>query len=138
MQLNRFRRQDGVVREAIKYFAIVVIFMVVILDAIAVIQAQIAVRNTASGAAGQARTSYVEGEDAAQAKEVASSYVEAKESRFISATLSETANRADVVVTVTAQRTTDTYVFHYLTKLPWGLGERVDDLLNPTATGSSE
>jgi hypothetical protein len=49
-----------------------------------------------------------------------------------------TANKADAVVTVVVERGTDTYVYHYLTKLPWGLGERVDNLLNPTATGTSQ
>ena len=138
MRLNRFRRQDGMVREAIKYLAIVVIFMVLVLDTIAVVQTQIVVRNTASDAAEQAKAAYTEGQNAAQAKNVASTYVEAKGSRFISATLPVTANKADAVVTVVVERGTDTYAYHYLTKLPWGLGERVDDLLNPTATGTSQ
>ena len=138
MQFNRFRRQDGMAREAIKYFAIVVIFMVMILDTVAVIQTQVAVRNTATDAAVQAKAAYSEGQNVAQAKDVASAYVEAKGSRFISATVPATANKDTVVVTVIAERDTHTYVYHYLTKLPWGLGERVDNLLSPTATRTSE
>lgn len=138
MQLNRFRRQDGFVRETIKYFAIFVVFLVMVLDAIAVIQGQIAVRDNASVAATEAQQAYVGGQTTQQAQDLARTYVIAKGSKFVNATFSDTATREDTVVTVMAERQTHTYLYHYLSHLPWGIGHRVDNLLNPTASGTSD
>jgi hypothetical protein len=121
----------------IKYAAIVVIFMVMVLDAIAVIQAQIAVRDNATVAANDAKDAYVNLQSMRQATNVASSYIEAKGGTFIGAHFSQAANRESTAVTVTAERQAHTYVYHYLEHLPWGLGKRVENLLNPTASGSS-
>lgn len=137
MQLSTFRKQDGFVRETIKYFALIVVIMVMVLDTIAVAQVQLTVRDNATVAASDAHDQYVQGSTWPQSQQVAASYVEAKGSRFISASMSGAADRQSTVISVTAERGAHTYVYHYFTKLPWGLGDRVDNLLNPTATGIS-
>ena len=38
---------------------------------------------------------------------------------------------------MTAERSADTIVYKYLTHLPW-VGDRVDNLLNPTAVGETD
>lgn len=125
------------IRDVIKYFALFVVILVMILDAIAVLQVQLTVRDNASVAADKALAAYIDNASWAASVQVAESYVEEKGSRFVGASQSGASRRPEEVVTVTAERKSKTYVYHYFTKLPWGLGERVDNLLNPTATGDS-
>jgi hypothetical protein len=138
VDLTRLKRQDGLVREAVKYFALFVVILVMILDAIAVLQVQLSVRDNAKVAAGEALSQYANGASRGQAEDAAQSYVEAKGGRYLSAHWSGGPARDDTVVTVTAERDSSTYLYRYFTYLPWGLGERVDNLLNPTATADNQ
>jgi hypothetical protein len=137
VQPSRLRRQDGFVRETIKYFAIFVVFLVMILDAVAVLQVQLSVRDNAKSAAQEAQQQFVSGGSTKQAQMAAKSYLDSKDARYISATVTPGVNGGDPVVTVVAERSAHTYVYHYFEKLPWGLGKRVTNLLNPTAVENS-
>lgn len=134
---ERLRRQDGMIRDVVKYLALFVVVLVLILDAVAVIQAQVSVREQASDAADIARSTYVETGSERAAKTAAESYLLSHDSRFLSATLSTQGGRDNTVASVTAERSADTFVYRYLVRLPL-VGERVDNALNPTAVGETD
>jgi hypothetical protein len=137
MTLERLKRQDGFVRETVKYFALFVVILIMILDAIAVVQVQMTVRSNASDAAKEAAAKYADGATWAHTHQIAETFVKAKDSRFVDATKSEGSRPEDTVITVIAERSSHTYLYHYFTNLPWGIGERIDNLLNPTAIEDS-
>ena len=134
MDLGRLRGEDGFIRDAVKYVGLFVVILVLILDTIAVIQAQTAVRTTADRAAREALTSYVETGNKTAAGEVAKNYVESRDAVYLSATIDSGRSRNDAAATVSAQRKAKTYVFHYFSHMPWGLGEKVENMLAPAVT----
>jgi Flp pilus assembly protein TadG len=133
---ERLRRQDGVVRDVLKYLVLFVVVLVLILDAVAVIQVQLSVRQQTTDAADSARSVYVETGSTRLAKQAAEDYLGRHDSTYISSTVNTAGTRDQAVVTVTGERSADTIVYKYLTHLPW-LGERVENLLNPTAVGET-
>jgi hypothetical protein len=134
---ERLRRQDGAVRDVVKYLILFAVVLVIILDGVAVIQVQLSVRQHTSDAADSARSVYVETGSTGKAKEAAKDYLESRDSVFISASVNTAGTRDQAVVTVTGERSADTIVYKYLTHVPW-VGERVENLLNPTAVGETE
>jgi hypothetical protein len=125
------------IRDVVKYLALFVVFLVLILDAVAVIQTQVSVREQASDAADVARSTYVETGSEKAAKTAAESYLLSHDSRFLSATIDTRGGRDSTVASVTAERSAKTFVYKYLVNLPL-VGERVDNALNPTAIGQTD
>jgi hypothetical protein len=134
---ERLRRQDGAVRDVLKYLVLFVVVLVILLDAVAVVQVQLSVRQQTTDAADAARSVYVETGSTVQAKEAARDHLESRDTTFISATVNTAGTRDQAVVTVTGERSADTIVYKYMTHLPW-VGERVENLLSPTAVGETE
>jgi hypothetical protein len=133
---ERLRRQDGAVRDVIKYLALAVVIVVIVLDAVAVVQTQLSIRQKATDAAKAARSEYVETGSEKAATAAARSYLETRDATFIAATIDASGDVDKTVVVVTAEDGAETFVYKYLTRLPWA-GERVENLLEPTVVGET-
>jgi hypothetical protein len=134
---ERLKRQDGAVRDAVKYLALTVVIVVIVLDAVAVVQTQLSVRQKATDAAKAARSEYVETGSEKAARAAARSYLESRDAVLIAATFDSSGDRDKAVVAVTAEDSAETLVYKYLTRLPWA-GERVENLLEPTVVGETD
>jgi hypothetical protein len=135
--ISRWRQQDGLLREALIFAAIIVIVGVLALDAISAIHASLGVRQDASDAANQALSTFVQTESPAMAMDSASTFLKLHNSILLKAdsTLQRSAQSpAQSTVTITAAKKPHTYVFHYFQRLPWGIGPWFHRLLNPRAT----
>jgi hypothetical protein len=136
MITERLRRQDGIARDVVKYLAVFVVILVMILDLVAVVQVQLTVREQATTAAEKGLEAYVDAGTRRSAEEAARDYLVGHDSEYISMTLTPARSRNEASVKVIAERSAKTYVYRYLTHLPY-VGDRVDNLLNPTATGET-
>ena len=128
------RRQDGLVREVIKYGAIIVVVAVVLLDVAAVIEAHYAVPQAATDAANAAVTRYVTTSDANQAQDEAKYTLSLRDMAMTAFRLSQGTGGGGTVAYVSDTKEVHTYLFHYFTGLPWGIGPWFTRILNPKAT----
>ena len=134
MDLARWRRQDGFVREIVWYLAVVVIIAIVVFDGVSVMKAYLGVRQNASDAADEALHSYVQTGNVVTANSSASTWLTLHGAMMVpgSFKLQPSAYGADkATVTVGVERKPHTYLFHYLQAVPWGVGAWFDRLINP-------
>jgi hypothetical protein len=126
------RRQDGFVREAILVFIVLTVFGVILLDILSVYSTHRDLKDDAGNAAQAAMQEYVQSTSDLAAQQAAESYLKAHDATL----LDFKANHLDgeTWYAVTAQTTADTYVFHYLARLPWGMGAWMDRQLHPKET----
>ena len=140
MNTSGLGRQDGLIRESIKWFAIVVVLAVLVLDAVSTLQGQLAVHQNATDAANDALTRYIQsGGNSGLSMDSASALLKERGAVYVTGHIVPSASGAErAVAYITAKRSTHTYVFHYLTHAPWGIGNWFDKLLDPTATETSD
>ena len=135
MQTPRRRRQEGLVREALYIFLAIAIVMVVLLDGLAIFNAQQDARDSASEAGLEAQRVYLETGSAGAAEDAAAETVQAYDGgELVEFSVSTSAGSESFTVTV--QHHADTYVFKYLKYVP-GLDGWVDDVQNPTITDTT-
>ena len=135
-QRARLRSQDGFIREAIWIVVILSILAVAILDGMAIFNAYQSAGDSATNAAGEARTNYAQTTDVAAAKLAADEYLAKKGLEMKGFKAAQTSD-GTVLFTVTARATADTYAFHYLGSIP-PLKDWVERTLHPTRTGNAE
>jgi hypothetical protein len=138
--LTGWRREDGLIREPLKYLAIVIIVALLVLDGIAVLTANLGVRQNASDAAQQALTAYIQTNSAPEAMQSAATFLSTHDAKLVVATSSlkpSAQGSSAAVVTITATRKAHTRLFHLLEAAPWGVGSWIRGLLNPSSTRST-
>ncbi len=135
MDRPRWRRQDGLIREALYIFLGVALVMAIVLDGVAIMKVQQSARDLATDAGREAQTAYVNTGDVNQAKQAAKEHVtngNADMNAF--SVVSQLTNTP--TFTVTVQTHTDTYLFKYLGYVP-GLKDWVEEVENPVITEST-
>jgi hypothetical protein len=135
-QRPRLRSQDGFIREAIWIVVILTVIAVVILDGMAIFNAYQSAGDSATNAAGEARTNYAQTTNVAAAKLTADEYLAKKGLELKGFKAVQTAD-GTVQFTVTARATADTYAFHYLASIA-PLKDWVERTLHPTRTGNAQ
>jgi hypothetical protein len=135
MHIARLRRQDGFIREILWLVVVLGILAIVVLDGLAVFTAHQSVTGDATTAAADARTEYAQTLDLAAAKLAAQQYL-IKANKKLVAFSSATGLDGGTVITVKARAHADTYAFKLLRYV--GLKKWVDQVTNPTGTGTSD
>jgi hypothetical protein len=134
VDLARWRREDGFVREIVLYLAVVVVIAVVVFDSVSVMKAYLGVRQNASDAADEALNTYVQTGNTIMAENSASAWLKLHDAALVSGSfkLSPSFYGPDkATVTVGAKRDPHTYLFHYLQSVPWGIGDWFERMINP-------
>jgi Tfp pilus assembly protein FimT len=131
----RFRRQDGLIREAIWLFVIIAIIAIVVLDALALFHANQSVRDSATAAANEARNAYSQTPSLAVAKLAAQTYLNKAGVTFVALKATPQTD-GTITFTVTAKAHADTYAFKYLRYV--GLKKWVEKTSNPSVTRSAD
>ncbi len=137
MRHSRWQRQDGFIRESVKFAAVIVIVAVLVLDAMSVINATLGVRQNAADAADQALTEFIQTNSPTMALDSASTFLKLHNSILLreGSNLSPSIQGpGQATVTIQASKKPHTYVLHYFQKLPWGIGPWFHKVLNPSAT----
>ena len=135
MHIARLRRQDGFIREILWLVVVLGILAVVVLDGLAIFNANQSVKGDAERAAVDAHTEYAQGQDLGAAKLAAQQYL-IKANKTLVAFSSATGLDGGTVITVTAKAHADTYAFKLLRYI--GLKKWVGQVTNPTGTGTSD
>ena len=135
MHIARLRRQDGFIREILWLVVVLGILAIVVLDGLAVFTANQSVTGDARTAATDARTEYAQTLDLGAAKLAAQQYL-IKAHKKLVAFSSATGLDGGTVITVKARAHADTYAFKLLRYV--GLKKWVDQVTNPTGTGTSD
>jgi len=133
---SRWQRQDGFLRGVITFAVIIVVVAVLVLDAIAVINAQLGVRQNATDAANQALSNFVLTSNPAVALDSASAFLKIHGSVMIrheSKLTPSAQGPGQATVTIAAFKKPNTYVLHYFQSLPGGMGRWFHKILNPHA-----
>lgn len=136
MRTSRLRGQDGLIREAFYILLVIGILAVVLLDAMALLNAHQGLADDTQAAADAARNAYAEAVSASAGKEAAAQSLNAAGATLVSVKAFRTADGV-VAFTVTAKDHADTYAFKYLRVVP-GLKKWTYKMLNPEATRTSE
>jgi hypothetical protein len=131
----RLRRQDGFIREVFWLAVCLAILAVVVLDGLAIFNAQQSVKTDAATAAEDAQTEYAQTLDLTAAKLAAQQYL-IKANKTLIAFSAATGLDGATVITVKAKAHADTYVFKFLRYV--GLKKWVNQMTNPTGTGTAE
>jgi hypothetical protein len=131
----RLRRQDGFIREILWLALILAIFAIVVLDGLALFNANQAVKTDAKTAATQAQTEYAQSLNLAAAKLTAQQYLLGLNEKLV-AFSSTTGLDGVTVITVKVKAHADTRAFGLLRYV--GLKKWVNQMTNPTGTGTSE
>jgi hypothetical protein len=137
---SRWQRQDGFIRELIRFAAVIVILGVLVLDTFSVINTSLAVRQNATDAAKLALSTYVSTGRPGMALTAASGLLKLHDATLVMARSKltpATQAQGQTVVTITASKQPHTYVFHYFQKLPWGIGRWFHKILNPISSQTS-
>jgi hypothetical protein len=138
MKRHRLREQDGLIREAIKIFAIMMVIGVAMFDTFAVFNAHRAVTGDANNAAAEALHTWVATQGSLTVPESsADSFLRARDDwmvKFWTAPSPTSPQTPDFYVT--ASRNVSTYALKYGTHLPW-IGDSIKRLLVQTGTGST-
>jgi len=135
MHIARLRRQDGFIREILWLVVVLGILAVVVLDGLAIFNANQSVKGDAERAAVDAHTEYAQGQDLGAAKLAAQQYLIKAKSKLV-AFSSSTGLDGTTVITVKAKAHADTYAFKLLRYV--GLKKWVDQMTNPTGAGTSD
>lgn len=135
MDTPRWRRQNGLIREALYIFLGVALTMAVLLDGVAIVKAQETARDVASDAGSEARVAYTNTGDIHQAKQAAEDHAENSDAVMLDFSV-QSQLTSTPTFTVTAQAHTDTYLFKYIKYVP-GLKDWVDEVQNPVITRST-
>jgi len=135
-QRSRLRGQDGFIREAIWIVVILTIIAVAILDGMAIFSAYQSAGDSATNAAGAARTEYAQSVNVSAAKLAADAYLAKKGLEMVDFKASQAAD-GNVLFTVTAKATADTYAFHLLGGIPQ-LKHWVERTTHPVRVGNAE
>lgn len=135
MRSARLRRQDGFIREILWLALIIGILAVVVLDGLAIFAAQQSVKGDADRAAEEAHTEIVQTLDLGAAKLAAQQYL-IKSNKKLIAFSSATGLDGNAVITVKAKAHANTRVFRLLQYV--GLKKWVNEMTNPTATGTAD
>jgi hypothetical protein len=134
---SRWQRQDGLIRESLKFALVIVIVGVLVLDVVSVINASLGVRQNAADAADQALTTLIQTNNPTMAMQSASTFLKLHGSFLVKAgsnVATSVQGPGHATVTITATRKPHTYVFHYFQSLPWGIGPWFHQILNPRST----
>ena len=135
-QRSRLRGQDGFIREAIWIVVILTIIAVAILDGMAIFNAYQSAGDSATNAAEAARTEYAQAVNVPAAKLAADAYLAKKGLEMVDFKASQAAD-GNVLFTVTAKATADTYAFHLLGGIPQ-LKHWVARMTHPVRVGNAE
>jgi Flp pilus assembly protein TadG len=131
MHTPRWRRQEGLIREALYVFLAIAVIMAIFLDGVALFTTQQDARDDASDAGRAAREAYVDSSSLTQAQTAAAQHIEGQGGDMLAFSAAQV--QGNMTFTVTVQHHTDTYLFKYLRYLP-GLKDWVEDMENPTVT----
>lgn len=137
MHPPRWRRQEGLIREALYVFLAIAIVMAVLLDGVALFTVQQDARDDASDAAMEAKQEYAQTGSVDQARAAAARHVEANDADLVGFTVTRPTGGSTVEFTVTVQHHAETYIFKYLEYVP-GLDQWVEDMQNPEITRSTQ
>ena len=137
MHPPRWRRQEGLIREALYVFLAIAVVMAVLLDGVALFTVQQDARDDASDAGMEAKQEYAQTSSIDMAEAAAARHVKANEADLVAFTATRPTGGSEVVFTVTVQHHAETYIFKYLKYVP-GLDEWVEDMQNPEITRSTE
>ena len=135
MHSARLRRQDGFIREILWLVVVLGILAVVVLDGLAIFNANQSVKGDAERAAVDAHTEYAQGQDLGAAKLAAQQYLIKANSKLV-AFSSTTGLDGATVITVKAKAHADTYAFKLLRYV--GLKKWVNQMANPTGAGTAD
>ena len=135
-QRSRQRGQDGFIREAIWIVVILTIIAVAILDGMAIFNAYQSAGDSATNAADAARTEYAQSVSVSAAKLAADAYLSKKGLEMVNFKAAQAAD-GNVLFTVTAKATADTYAFHLLGGIPQ-LKHWVARMTHPVRVGNAE
>jgi len=125
------------IRDLLKWLAVLVAVALVVFDVVATIQGNLVVRQAAVDAAEIAQSTYVQTRNDKLAMTAAKNLLSDRGDEYMDATI-EPAGAESAVVKVTAMREIHTYLFRYLTRLPWRPGRWCDGIVNPEVTRSSD
>lgn len=137
MRHSRWQRQDGLIRGLIEFAVVIVVVGVLVLDAVAVVNASLGVRQNAADAADQALSTFIQTSNPGMAMQNASTFLKLHDSILLKAKSNLTPSiqgPGQAKVTITAAKKPHTYVYHYFQSLPWGIGPWFHRLLNPSST----
>jgi hypothetical protein len=135
MLTPHWRRQEGLIREALYVFLAIAVIMAVFLDGVAIFTTQQDARDDASDAGRAARQEYIDTGNVTQAQAAADQHVQDQGGEMLA--FSASTAQGTTTFTVTVQHHTDTYLFRYLRYLP-GLEDWVEGMQNPTITRTTE
>ena len=135
MQRARLRRQDGFIREILWLALWLTILAIVVLDALALFNAHQSVKGDAQRAAEEAHNVLVLTPDLGAAKLAAQQYL-IRSNKTLVAFSSAPGIEGGTVITVKARAHANTYAFKFLRYV--GLTKWVNEMTNPTGTGTSE
>ena len=135
MHSARLRRQEGFIREILWLALILCILALVVLDGLAIFNAHQSVKGDAERAAEEAFTEFAQSQDLGVAKLAAQQYLIRANKKFIAFSAS-TGVDGGTVITVKARAHADTRAFRLLRYV--GLKKWVDQMTNPTATGTAD
>ena len=135
MDTQRWRRQDGLIREALYIFLVVALVMAILLDGVALMKVQQSARDLASDAGREAQTTYVNTADAKQAQQAANDHIINGDGEMLHFKVAANTTTTPTF-TVTVQTHTETYLYKYLGYVP-GLKDWVEEVQNPVITEST-
>jgi hypothetical protein len=133
---SRLRSQDGFVREAIWIVVILTVIAVVILDGMAIYNAYQSAGNSSANAARAALTEYAQSQNLPAAKLAAQQRLAKSGLTLVDFKVSQ-GLEGSTSMTVTSRDHADTYVFHYLGKIP-PLKKWVERVIDPVRSGSAD
>jgi hypothetical protein len=131
----RLRRQDGFIREVLWLVVGLAVFAVLVLDGLALFNANQSVKADANTAAAEAQTEYAQSLSLPAAKLAAQQYL-IKVNKTLVAFSSSTGADGATVITVKAKAHADTNAFKLLRYV--GLKKWVNQMANPTGTGTAQ
>lgn len=135
MRSTRWRAEDGFIREILWWLLIIVVIAVVVLDGIAIFTAHQSIKDDAQRAARAAATEYLQSQDATAAKLAAQEGL-LRDNEKLTGFSMTTAADGSAVFTVAAKAHAETRAFKFLKYV--GLKKWVNEVTNPTATGTSQ
>lgn len=137
MKRHRLREQDGLIREAIKIFAVMAVIAVALLDTFSVFNAHRSATGDANNAAKEALNTWVATQgNVESAKASADSFLRARDDWMVKFWTVSPPTSQTPDFYVTARRDVSTYVLKYGTHLPW-IGDNIKGLLVQTGTGTT-
>jgi uncharacterized membrane protein len=128
------QEQDGLLREALFFLALVCLFAVILLDVISIYSTHRAVKEDAKRAAEVAVAAYVQTASDAAAQQAAAAYLGSHKTQLVTFTVKRSQDAT--AYEVTARRKVDTLLLKYVGHLP-KIGRWMDRQLHPEATAGN-